>query len=478
MTEKELLEKINSEQSTEIFSELYGKNGISAARQRYTTLITEIKNIIFPETESENYIENLRVFTAPGRTELAGNHTDHNRGKVLAASIQLDSAAIVQKQNNDTIFLRSTGFPDVKIKLKDSSGAPDLQPKPEETGTTEALIRGIASEFHKRGCETGGFAANAASTVLPGSGLSSSAAIEVLIGRIFASLYGEDENNKQGLNKRSLSALEIAQIGQIAENVHFGKPCGLMDQTACATGGAVAIDFADTAHPIVKQINFDLAAAGYILCVVNTGGSHADLTADYASIPAEMKATAAFFGKSVLRELEKETILSNAAEIRKKLGDRALLRSIHFFDENERVDTMTSILIKMDSMASVKEKQEELFKYMDLVNESGDSSWELLQNVYSSNSPENQGITTALALTKDFFRRQKLRGACRVHGGGFAGTIQAYIPADAINAYRTCIEKVFGLDSVTPLQIRPKGAIELIFKIIWLPCLFCQLESY
>jgi len=456
VNEKELLKKIDSEHAAEIFSELYGTNEVDAVRQRYRTLITEMSEYesdSFDETGSSKRTENLRVFSAPGRTELGGNHTDHNRGKVLAASIQLDNIAIVRERKDKTVFFRSEGYPDIKVKLTDSSGALDLQPKPEEEGTTEALIRGIAAELNRRGCPAGGFSANAASTVLQGSGLSSSAAVEVLLGRIFDSLYGE---GKRG-------SLEIAQIGQIAENVYFGKPCGLMDQTACATGGAVKIDFADAANPAVMQINFDLAAAGYALCVVNTGGSHADLTADYASIPAEMKAVAAFFGKSVLGELEKEAVAAHAAELRKSLGDRAFLRSLHFFDENARVDAMTAALTEMENAVTTAEKQRSLVYYLHLVNESGDSSWEFLQNVYSPHRSEIQGVSVALALSKDFFRKQKLSGACRVHGGGFAGTIQVYIPLDAMNAYRAKIEAVFGGGSVTVLRIRPKGAVELVF---------------
>ena len=443
MNNNELINKITQQQ--EIFLELYGESGTEAARQRYKKLINEFTN--------DAPLENLRLFSAPGRTELAGNHTDHNRGKVLAASIQLDSAAVVQKRSDNTVFFRSTGFPDVTVKLADASGKSDLPPKPEEEGTTEALVRGIAAEMTRRGNSIGGFSANAMSNVLPGSGLSSSAAVEVLMVRIFDSLYCGGKR----------SALELAQIGQIAENAYFGKPCGLMDQTACATGGAVAIDFADEKNPVVKQINFDLAGAGYILCVVNTGGSHADLTADYASIPSEMKAAAAFFGKNVLREVEKETVLDNACEARKTLGDRALLRAVHFFDENERVETMSDILAKMDKTSGGDGKRKILLSYLDLVNESGASSWQLLQNVFSSKKPQEQGISASLALTKNFFRKQKIAGACRVHGGGFAGTIQAYLPADALNIYTACMEKVFGENSVTPLQIRPKGAIELAF---------------
>ncbi|MCL1958936.1 MAG: galactokinase [Spirochaetes bacterium] len=451
MNTNELIKKIDSERSSEIFGELYSKSEAGNARQRYKKLIKEMQEIRAQEHFSET--ENLRVFSAPGRTELAGNHTDHNHGKVLAASIQLDNTAIVQIRNDNIVFFRSTGFPDVKVKLTDKDGNPDLQPKPEEEGTTEALIRGIAAELKQRGCSINGFSANADSTVFAGSGLSSSAALETLFGRIFDSLYGGGKR----------SPLEIAQIGQIAENKFFGKPCGLMDQAACAAGGVVAINFANTACPEIKQINFDPAAAGFSLCVVNTGGSHADLTADYASIPAEMKKVAAFFGKTVLGELEKDTVLSGAADIRKEFGDRALLRAIHFYDENARVDAMTVFLTEMNTAVTDTVKQQALYNYLGFVNESGDSSWQLLQNIYSPQRPEIQSISVALALTKDFFRKQKLQGSCRVHGGGFAGTIQAYIPLDAINAYRARLESVFGSGSVTVLRIRPIGAVELEF---------------
>jgi galactokinase len=376
-----------------------------------------------------------RTFSAPGRTELAGNHTDHNRGKVLAASIHLDITAVVQERNDNTVLFRSAGFPDAEITLT------DLMPKREEEGTTNSLIRGITAELNRRGCKTGGFTADVKSNVLPGSGLSSSAAVEVLICHIFNSLFAGSK----------LSSLQIAQISQIAENDYFKKPCGLMDQIACATGGAVAIDFADAVNPAVKPISFDPGAAGYALCIVNTGGSHADLTADYASVPAEMKAAAALFGKQVLRELDKETLLSRAAEVRDKLGDRALLRSIHFFDENERVEKMIRAIADKD-----------ILSYLDLVNESGASSWQILQNIYSSKNPQTQGVSVALALTKDFLKKQKLKGACRVHGGGFAGTIQAYLPLGAMNIYRTYIEAVFGEGAVTELKIRPEGVIELV----------------
>jgi galactokinase len=427
----------------DFFSNLYGVQQVDENRKRYKTLVSDMS--AFPASELSTVTGDFRIFSAPGRTELAGNHTDHNRGKVLAASVHLDVTAIVKKREDKTVFFRSSGFPDVKINLLDNDGSPDLLPKPEETGTTESLIRGIAAEFEHRGCPVGGFSVNADSRVLPGSGLSSSAALEALFARIFDSLYG-DANR---------SPLEIAQIGQIAENKYFGKPCGLMDQTACASGGTVAIDFKDGNNVSVTRINFDPLSLGYILCVLNTGSSHADLTADYASIPAEMKSIAAFFGRQVLRELDKETILSHTAELRKNSGDRALLRALHFFDENERVEKMSAVL---SELATATEKLSTLHHFLQLVNESGDSSWELLQNVYSR--ADEQSVSLALALSRDFFRTQKITGAARIHGGGFAGTIQVYIPHDAFALYKMQLEKYFGQGSVIPLQIRPVGAIE------------------
>jgi galactokinase len=441
MTGQELRKGLQSAGATALFESLYGQAGAEEARRRYAALIEGFLNGApggFPRAEFPETAGEIRVFTAAGRTELAGNHTDHNCGKVLAASIQLDQAAVAAPRKDKIVFFRSTGFPDVRLDLS------DLTPRREEQGGTEALVRGIAAEFARRGCPVGGFSANAASTVLPGSGLSSSAAVEVLFGRIFDNLYGEGKR----------SALEIAQIGQQAENVYFGKPCGLMDQAACASGGAVAIDLADPARPRVKRINFDLSAAGYALCVVNTRGSHADLTPDYAAIPKEMKAVAEFFGKAVLGELDRETVLGRAADIRNHAGDRALLRALHFFDENDRVEAMAGALEAAAARA--------IDDYLALVNESGDSSWELLQNLYPPHRPAEQGLALALALTRRFLRKGGGRpGACRVHGGCFAGTIQAYIPLDILEAYRAEMEAVFGPGSVTVLRIRPVGAAEL-----------------
>ncbi|MDR1506717.1 MAG: galactokinase [Treponema sp.] len=453
MTGEELLQKIAERPARLLFDRLYGNTDAEAGIRRYVSLVTGLlSQDAFPRKNFPETAGDLRLFTAAGRTELGGNHTDHNRGRVLAASIQMDTAAVVAPRCDSRVFFRSIGYPDVVVDLAVNGGM-DLAPRETEKGTTEALVRGIAAEFAARGVRVGGFTANADSTVLPGSGLSSSASVEVLLCRIFDSLFG---GGRRG-------ALEIARIGQKAENVYFGKPCGLMDQAACAYGGVVALDFARPEDPLVKRIDVDLAGAGYTLCVVNTGGSHAGLTPDYAAIPAEMKSVAAFFGKETLSECDEEAVEARAADIRKSLGDRALLRAFHFFDENQRGPAMLCALEKLSAAGSPASRQDAMKTYLKLVNESGNSSWELLQNVYSTQNVKEQGIAVALALTRDFLRSEaSAPGACRVHGGGFAGTIQAYIPAPALDGYRGLMDGVFGPGSVTPLRIRPVGAEELI----------------
>ena len=461
MTGKELLDRLNSPQATELFSSLYGTDEVATARLRYRHLIEGLLQDFspqdFPEAASE-----LRVFSVPGRTELGGNHTDHNRGKVLAASVQLDAVAVVAPRRDKQIFFRSVGHRDIMVDIS------DLSIREEEKGDTEALIRGIAAEFAAQGTPVSGFTANADNMVLSGSGLSSSAAVEVLFAKIFDTLYADGKR----------SALELARIGQKAENVYFGKPCGLMDQTACASGGAVAIDFEDLENLKVSGINFDPARAGFALCIVNTKGSHSDLIPDYAAIPNEMKAVAAFFGKTVLREVDEETFMARlpdlreAATLREAVGDRAILRALHFFNENRRVDAMLAALKNLNALSPnspASTKGEAMDKYLTLVKESGDSSWELLQNVYSPNNPAEQGVSLALALTKNFLAQispldtsnSRYQGACRVHGGGFAGTIQAYLPLERLEDYRNLMEEVFGKGALTVLRIRPLGAMEL-----------------
>ncbi len=448
MTAAELIRRLQAPEADAVYADLYGPEAVAAARKRYRDL-AEATLRDFPECAAD-----LRVFTAPGRTELGGNHTDHNHGKVLAAAIQLDAVAFVAPRTDSTVVFRSVGYPDVRLDLA------DLAPRSEEAGTTEALVRGIAAEFTARGTRVRGFTANAASTVLPGSGLSSSAAVEVLFGTIFDRLYGQGTR----------TPTEIAQIGQKAENVYFGKPCGLMDQVACASGGAVAIDFADPAQPRVRQVDFDLAAAGYALCVVDTGGSHADLTADYAAIPAEMKAVAAGFGRTVLRDVGRDELIARAAELRSRTGDRALLRALHFMAENRRVDALLAALERAGNPAF---RDDAVADFLCLVRESGASSWQWLQNVYAA--PREQGLSLALALTAEFMDRLgpgpsqtpaapgRCPGAWRVHGGGFAGTIQAYIPRPAVADYIAWMTPVFGPRAVTALRIRRLGAVELTF---------------
>ena len=440
MTGTELLDCLNFPISTDIFSSLYGDEEVDTARQRYSRLIEGLLSD-FPRQDFPEVAGDLRIFSVPGRTELGGNHTDHNQGKVLAASIQLDAVAVVAPRKDKQVFFRSVGHRDVKLDVS------DITIRGSEKGNTEALIRGIAAEFAAQGTPVGGFTANAENMVLSGSGLSSSAAIEVLFAKIFDNLYSDGRR----------SALDLAKMGQRAENVYFGKPCGLMDQTACASGGAVAIDFEDIKNPKVEGIKFDPAAAGFALCIVNTKGSHADLTPDYAAIPTEMRAVAAFFGKTVLRELDEETLMTRLPELRKAVGDRAVLRALHFFSENRRVDEMLAALQNLKALPTGK-KIEAMETFLSLVKESGDSSWELLQNIYSPRNSDEQGISLALALTRNFL---KGHSACRVHGGGFAGTIQAYIPMDRLDNYRKLMEEIFGAGTLTVLMIRQLGAIEV-----------------
>ena len=423
---------------------LYGSEAVEQERQRYNLLAGEL-------SACTGLDDTVRFFSAPGRTELGGNHTDHNRGRVLAASIQMDAAAVAARRNDHKVFFRSAGFPDIHLDLYKEDSTLDLDPRPEEKETSNALVRGIIAGFAGRGVQVGGFSAIASNKVLIGSGLSSSAAIEVLIAKIIDCLYGEGK----------CTAIELAQISQKAENVYFGKPCGLMDQTASATGGAVAIDFADPGAPLVRRIEFDPLAAGYALCVVNTRGSHADLTPDYAAIPREMQAVAQFFGKSYLRELGLPQVLSAADEIRKSAGDRALLRAIHFFNEDARAGTMADLLDELNN-ADQGRKPDIMLRFLNLVNESGNSSWQLLQNIYSPREPHAQELSLALAVTREFLDAHRLPGACRVHGGGFAGTIQAYIPVSMLETYRTQMEVLFGADALTVLRIRPAGATEVV----------------
>jgi len=386
------------------------------------------------EDDFQNHFGEAEVhyFSTPGRIEIGGNHTDHNHGMVLASGIDLDTIAVAAKSSENEIVLYSDGYEGSFVVKLD-----DVDPKAEEKGTTTALIRGIASRFKELGGTTGGLNMCVSSSVLPGSGLSSSASFEVLIGTVLNCLY----------NEHGFSPEELAVIGQYAENNYFGKPCGLMDQMACAVGGIIFIDFKDPEHPIVKKVKVDFSEENISVLVVDTGGNHSDLTEDYAAIPAEMKAIARDMGGNVLREISKEQLLASLPGLRKKHGDRAVLRSLHFIGENERV---------ADQVASLEKGEFKTF--MSLVKASGNSSYKLLQNIYTNKNIREQGIAVALALTEKYLAKIHA-GACRVHGGGFAGTILVFLPEGRVKDYLADIEHVFGENCATILSFRKHGTI-------------------
>lgn len=400
------------------------KEGSIIYANRFKKAIEEFKNIFGKNRE-------FRLFSAPGRTEIGGNHTDHQHGRVLAGSVNLDIIAVVSPNNDNVIRVKSEGY---KQNIVDLS---DLDVKEKEYNTTLSLIRGISASFKNLGYDIKGFDAYMTSEVLKGSGLSSSAAFEVMIGTIINEMFCEGKE----------TAVKIAQIGQYAENVYFGKPCGLMDQTASSVGGFVTIDFKDNDNPIVEKIDFDFGSCGYSLCIVDTGGNHADLTPDYASVPKEMKSIAKYFGKQVLREVPKEEFYKNITKLREICGDRAILRAAHFYDDDERVPMEVSAL---------KNNDFETFK--NLIIESGHSSYMYLQNVYSCINPLEQGISLALLMCEKIL---KGKGAYRVHGGGFAGTIQAFVPNEMLSEFKEKMENVFGNEKCHVLSIRPVGGIEL-----------------
>lgn len=370
--------------------------------------------------------------SAPGRTEICGNHTDHQHGRVLAGAVDLDFLACAAPNGLNRIRFQSEGWPMVEI------GLDELLPCTDERESTAALVRGMAGLVKERGYEVAGFDAYAVSEVLPGSGLSSSAACEVLLGVIENCLFCSGE----------LDAVTIAQLGQRAENVYFGKPSGLLDQTASSVGGAVAIDFADPAEPVVRSVAVNLESLGYALCIIDSGASHAALTGEYASIPEEMGAVAAYFGRKVLREVDEAELLRALPELRRAAGDRAVLRAMHFFADDRRSAEEADALERGDMDA-----------FLALVRESGRSSWELLQNITPTGAAKEQAMAVALAVAE---RALAGRGACRVHGGGFAGTIQAFVPLDALESFSAEVEAALGQGSCRALSIRPVGG-----TVIW-----------
>ncbi|MDO4466344.1 MAG: galactokinase family protein [Bacillota bacterium] len=375
--------------------------------------------------------QEVEIYSAAGRSEVSGNHTDHQHGCVLAASINLDAIGVVAPQEN-VIKVVSDHFNIKEIDIN------YLEKRDDEIGTSEGLIRGVVYKLKELGYKVGGFKAFITSDVLMGAGLSSSAAFETMIGTIIDGLY----------NNMEIDMVTIAKVGQFAENVYFGKPCGLMDQCACAVGGLISIDFKDTSKPIVTPVNVDFSKFNHSLCIVDTKGSHADLTDEYAAVPAECKKVAAYFGKEVLREVPVEEFYANIAKARVACGDRAVLRAIHFFNENERVGKIVNAL-----------NNDDFDTFKANIQASGNSSYKFLQNVYAASDPQNQAVSIGLAMSEILL---KDKGVCRVHGGGFAGTIQAFVEDDAVEAYKEGMEAVFGLGTCHVLKVRKYGGCKVV----------------
>ena len=423
-TTKEVKELFVSGEKDELLRDIYIDEALlDYQRQRYADAISRYEEL-YGCGEAE-------IYSAPGRSEIGGNHTDHQNGEVLAASINLDAIGIVGKLDGVVKVVSGTA-PQIEISLD------DLDVKEEEKETTKSLIKGVLAGIREHGGQIGGFQAYITSDVLIGAGLSSSAAFETIIGTIISGLY----------NDMKISPVDIAIIGQYAENVYFGKPCGLMDQTASSVGNLVHIDFADKKNPKIESVACDLEEYGYSLCITDTKGSHADLTDDYAAVPREMRAAAAVFGKEVLHDVTRPELLEKAAEVREKAGDRALLRAIHFVTENPRVREEVAALRAGDFQA-----------FLRAVKASGDSSFKYLQNVYTNHDVQHQNVSIALAVSEAVLGD---RGVCRVHGGGFAGTIQAFVKDEAVAEYKDRMDQLFGEGACSVLQIRKYGGMKVL----------------
>lgn len=420
----DLKEKIINGGLDNIFAQLYcGAEFIEKQRERYIGALDSFKNI-YGDGEVE-------VYSAPGRTEVGGNHTDHQNGRVLTASINLDAIAVCAKREGTIIRITSEGYGEISVDIS------NLDVVPEEKESTAAIIRGTVAAMNNRGYNVGSFDAYVTSDVLSGSGLSSSAAFEVLIANIISGMY----------NNSGVDPIVIAQIGKEAENKYFGKPSGLLDQMASSVGGLINIDFKDPKNPVVKKVDVDFNKYNHSLCIVDTKGSHADLTDEYAAVTVEMKKVSQFFGVNYLSEVDKDEFYKNLAEIRKVTGDRAVMRAMHWFSENIRVDGQVAALTADDF---------EQFK--KLIKTSGDSSYKYLQNVYSAKNVEEQNVSVALALSDEILGD---KGVSRVHGGGFAGTIAAFVPNDMVAIYKNKMEAVFGDDACYILKIRPVGGTRI-----------------
>lgn len=415
--------RLHSQAVEDKLSFLYGADNAAAARIRCETVVEGFAATFGTEAEA--------IFSAPGRSELGGNHTDHQHGHVLAAAVDIDILAAVRPVDTALVRLLSEGYPMIEVDLN------DLTIHSEEVNTTAALIRGVAGRMVALGCAVRGFDAYVTSTVPGGSGLSSSAAFEVLVGTILNELYLDGK----------FSPVELAQIGQYAENVYFGKPSGLMDQTASSVGGVVAIDFADTAHPVVEQIDLDLRSEGYALCILDSGADHADLTDEYASITDELKAVSGYFGKTVLREVPQDVFLAALPEVRKLAGDRAVLRALHFYGEDGRAVAEAQAL-----------KDGDFAQFLAIVRASGSSSAMFLQNVSTTGAVKKQELMVTIALCQTILAG---RGAVRVHGGGFGGTAQAFVPLELLDEFKARTEAVLGTGSCHVVSVRPVGGARL-----------------
>ena len=421
MNYSEILTKLSSQSLRDYFKKLYGnkKTALDFQIQRYKKLVEKFA-IDFPESG------NIYLFSTPGRTEVGGNHTDHNAGRVLAAAVDLDIIAAASPSEDSLITIYSDGYPVIRVNVNDPEKRDD------EKYTSSALVRGVCSRMKQLGYKTGGFHASVNGRVPGGSGLSSSAAFEVLIATILNHFYNDGKINNT----------VIAQIAQYAENEYFGKPCGLMDQTACAYGGLVFIDFKDFNNPVIEKLNFDFSREGYTILIIDTGGNHADLHDEYEALENEMKSVAKALGGKVLREFSDSLVLEKLTEIRGIVSDRAILRAFHFFNDDKRVVKQVEAL-----------KSKRFDDFLQLIKESGESSWMLCQNIYSSKDTKTQGISIALATTGQILKE----GAWRVHGGGFAGTIQVFLKSADLGNYIGKMKEIFGPESCHEIFIRPVG---------------------
>ena len=423
MNAKETIQALGQEKAGKLMADLYGSLKTAENRTRYEKLVDQ-----YVKTFGDG---DLKLFSSPGRTEISGNHTDHNHGKVLAGSINLDCAGVAAKNNSDQIRIVSETYnQDFTIDLN------QLEVSPKAAGTID-LVKGMLKGFTEFGYQIGGFNAYITSNVISAAGVSSSAAFEMLICSMLNTFFNEGK----------MDTVAYAHIGKYAENHYWNKASGLLDQMACAVGGLITIDFVNPAEPAVEKIDFDFASQNHSLIIVQTGKGHADLSADYSSVPNEMKKVAQYFGKEVLAELTEDQVIENFQAVRDYAGDRSVLRALHFFEEKKRVEAMVTAL-----------KAGDFDSFLTNITASGNSSWKWLQNCYTTADVQEQGITTTLALT-ELFIAEKKRGACRVHGGGFAGVIMAMLPNDLVDEYIAYIEKAVGEGSAYRMSIRPYGAI-------------------